>query len=798
MVEKTDKKRLSLAEKNANNKQWFKNQADNLKGMAFTSSIFNGEVSEYKRKKVNYDLHNGIIDVRDFEYVCKPFGAEAGELPASFTNKDIVSSRIKALEGMEMKRPFSWKITATNEEATTRKEQEEFSLIKDYVVQQTLAPIRQQIELKYQEQVQGKQLTPEEQKQIQQQIAQELEAQTPEEVRKYMQRKHQDPAEALSHQILQYLIQKQDIKRKFSKGWKHGMLGGEIVYWVGIVNGEPTVLVTNSIRFDYDKSPDVDFIEDGEWAVAEYRMTPSQVVSMFGSELKDTEIDQIYNENFMGAALQDPDFSFREVSEEGTHTVTVTHCNWKALRKIGFLTYLDPNTGKKEIKQVSEDYVINKALGDMSIEWQWIPESYETYIIGNDIYAFMRPVPGQFKDLEDLYNCKLSYYGGAFDNLNSETTSLMDRMKVWQYYYNIIMYRLELLMASDKGKILMMNIKGIPKSEGIDVEKWLYYAEALKIGWVNPDEEGNRGVDVTNMAKEINMSLISDIQKYVELASYIDEQCGKSVGITDAVLGQVGPSEAVSNTRQNIVQTSYILEPYFDLHNNIKRNVLQALIEQAKIAYSEQEGKKLSYVLDDLSVEMVNVDAGLLDSSTFGVFVSNTSKAHEAVELVKQMAHAAMQNQAINLSDVIKVIRTDGIQEAEEQLAASEEAKRRQVQEDQLAVVREQGKNDEAKRGFEREKMEFDRETNLMIEDKKTERDLAKQAMLSVGFNEDKDIDKDGVPDVMEIYRNQRDANFKDRKQALDERKFEHQKEQDKVKNKLEEKKINKQNKPKT
>jgi hypothetical protein len=311
----------------------------------------------------------------------------------------------------------------------------------------------------------------------------------------------------------------------------------------------------------------------------------------------------------------------------------------------------------------------------------------------------------------------------------------------------------------------------------------------MKIGWVDPSEDGNRGLDVTNMAKEVNMSLISDIQKYVELAGYIEEQCGKSVGITDSMVGQIGSNEAVSNTKQNIQQNSYILEPYFDLHNHVKKNVIEALLNQATISYSDYKGKKLSYFLDDLSMEMVTIDGYLLDLSTYGIFVSNSAKAHEAVELVKQMAHAAMQNQAIDLSDVIKVVRTEGIQEAEEQLEISEEKRRKENQANQIAAIQEEEKGREKAREFEMGKMKFDRETDLMIEDKRTERELQKQAMMSVGFNEDKDLDNDGVPDVVELYKEGTKANIEARKQDLDEAKFQHQKEIDKENIKIEKKK---------
>ena len=295
----------------------------------------------------------------------------------------------------------------------------------------------------------------------------------------------------------------------------------------------------------------------------------------------------------------------------------------------------------------------------------------------------------------------------------------------------------------------------------------MYYAEALKIGWVNPNEEGNRGMqDVASMAKEIDMSLMSDIQKYIELAAYVEKQCGDTVGLNDPMTGQIENSAAVSNTRQNITQSNHMLEPYFDLHNHVKRNILQALIEQAKIAYADST-EKLTYVLDDLSIQLLEMDGELLSNSSYGIFMANSSNAHEAIELVKQMAHAAMQNDTINLSDVIKVVRTEGIQEAEEELVLGEERKRKQIEESQLRAIQEQGKNEEKAREFEREGWEFERETDIILEGIKTDRELQKQAMLSVGFNEDKDVDNDGQLDVVEIYKAGRDADIKARKQNL-------------------------------
>jgi hypothetical protein len=789
--------RLTRKQKEDNEKHWYKEQVNTLdkvsfaKGGMFGFSEAGSGISEYRRMKVNYDLFNNIVNKTDFEHVCYPFGKEVGELPADFTNKDIVSGKIKALLGMEMRRPFSWKVVATNEEATTRREQEEFGRLRDFVISSIMNPIKADIEKQYSEQSKDKKLTPDEQEKLQQQISQELQTKTPPEIKRYMEREHQDPAEALSHQLLEYLIQKEDVKMKFNKAWKHGLISGREIFWVGTINGEPTLKVVNPLRFDYDKSPDLDYIEDGEWACYEMYMTPSEVIRHFGQELTITEMDEIYSDYSHASSLPDSSFTFRNDGTSAIMGIRVIHCEWKSLKPFKFVKGIDLETGEEYEDMVDESYQLNKEAGDIEITTEWIPAKFEGYKIGKDKFAYLREVPGQNKDLDNLYHCKLSYLGAAYDNLNSEVTSLVDRMKYYQYMYNILLYRIELLIASDDGKSLLLNAGLIPKTAGLDIEKWMYYFKVNKIGLMDPSEEGNKGnQDITQAAKEIDMSLVSDIQKYIQLAEYIEKRCGESVGITKAVEGQIGTEDAVRNTQQALVQSANILEPYFELHNNIKRNVLQALIECAKVAYSEFQPASISYVLDDMSRKMISMDYDLLDNSTYGIFVSNSMKSDEALQMVQQLSHAALQNQKIELSDVIKIMRSESIQEAEELLKGAEKERIEREQSQQQQQFQAQAESEEKQREFRREEWEFEMKKMEREEELKTERELQKQTILSFGFNEDKDMDKDGTPDVLEVYKAGVDADIKQEKLNLDKQKLEQQKKEHTDNVELENKKI--------
>lgn len=783
--------RLTLNQKKANKFRWYRDKMDELEigHHGIYSSQGGGDVSDYKRMLVNYDLFNNVLNLDDFSHVCQPHGAEAGELPAKMVNRDISSGKIKAVLGMEAKRPFDYKLIATNSEATSRVEREEFDRIKEFVQQEVMGPIREKVEMQYQEQLQGGKLSEEDTAQIKQKMQEEITAKTPPETRKYMEREHQDPAEVMGHQLLEYLSKKCDVKQKFDKAFKHLHLSAKEVMYVGIMNGEPEVWNVNSLRFNCDKSPDVDFIEDGEWATCEYRMTPSSVVKYFGEELTNKEIDSVYqlsakkNVNY----LKDSLFNFDAYQDDDADTVRVIHCVWKGLRAIKFLTYKSPE-GEELEKIVDESYKLNIEAGDVSIEVRWIPEAYEGWKV-HEAYVRMGPIMGQPKDLSNIFECKLPYYGAICDDLNSEATCLMDRLKVYQYYFDIVMFRLDLLLASDKGKKILMNINAIPDSDGMDIKKWQHFMESSPFIYYNPDEEGS-SMDANNVAKVIDLSLLSDIGKYIEIAEYLKKQAGESVGITPAVEGQSSPYESVGNNRTNIAASSNILEPYFKLHSYVKRNVLTALIETAKIAYHGKETVALSYVLDDMSRKVLNLDMGLLDGTTLGLFIDDSSKASEVKDMIKGFAHAALQNQSIELSDVISVIRQEGVAEAEETLKVAEQDRHDKGLEQQKAA------SDSAKEMKELEnqqaEVEHKRTKELIVlkEEERRKTEVIKSTLVGASFNPDQDKDGDGENDFVELAREGLNADIKQSKQDLDREKFEHQKVQDAEKNDLEKQKL--------
>ena len=169
--------------------------------------------------------------------------------------------------------------------------------------------------------------------------------------------------------------------------------------------------------------------------------------------------------------------------------VRVVKVVWVSMRKVGEISWYDEDDELQK-KLVDENYKPNEQLGE-KVEWFWVNEWWEGTRIAEDIYIKWGPRPIQFRRMGNKSAGGSGYVGTVYNTNVSQSLSLMDRMKPYQYLYNVFMYRTELAFAKSKGKISVMDTSRVP--DGWDMDKWMYYAEVL--GWAieDPFKEGNKG-----------------------------------------------------------------------------------------------------------------------------------------------------------------------------------------------------------------------------------------------------------------------------------------------------------------
>jgi len=462
--------------------------------------------------------------------------------------------------------------------------------------------------------------------------------------------------------------------------------------------------------------------------------------------------------------------------------IPVHRVKWASFKKQGVWHFYDEAGNAQEVI-VEEGFKLPKGDKNQYLEWFWVKEYWRGVRIGMDIYLWdlCGPCPQQYRSMDNLSECKSGYVGTVYSATNSRSVSLMDRLVPWIYLYLIVWYRTELAMAKNIGKIALIDTSLIP--DNWEVEKWMYYAQAMGFGFVNSYNESNRSsagganFNQSNQNKSLDLETGAYIQQHIAMLDYINQQIEMTSGITRQRLGAINTSELVGNTERAVVQSSHITEPYFAPHEFFKKRVCEAVIEVAKECL-EDNPKNFQYITDDLSTVLFRTDGDFVNAD-YGVFLSNSTKDQQALETLKQLMQAAIQNEQINLSSVVDVLNSNSLADIKAKLITSEQqnAEAQQNQADQEQEVQ-KAMHDEAL-ALEKEQMdrddynkEQDRQTNIRIAEIKT-----------LGFEQNQDADNDNIPDVME-----------QAKLALDERKHEWDRYAQEKKLKLEEKKIDAEN----
>lgn len=416
-----------------------------------------GEMQTY------YNLYNSIFDEKDFKRITNPFKVDDG-FPATPQDFNIIRPKIDLLIGEETKRPLNFRVVRTSQEAVSELQDKE----KEILMQYMMAAIQSK-------------MGPEEQQQFQQQL-QSGEIMPPEAIAKYMDKEYKDVVENTAYHTLEYLKERLSLHNEFIKGWKDGLISGTEVYYVGVQNGEPYAERVNPMDFDYDKCPDLEFIEDGSWCVRKMRLPVAEIYDRYNDKMDEKDLNRL-NEILSGTPIGDmpergPVDDFNHITMhiydkdgfafQNKHSINVWHVCWKSFKKIFYVTVLD-EAGDPQVTICDETY---KPVGtEVSIEPDWIIEVWEGYRAGSDLYFGIQPLEYQHVSIDNPNSQKLPYCGCVYSATNSRPRSLVSILKPLQYMYIVLWYRLELAIARDKGKVINMDITQIPKSMNITPDR---------------------------------------------------------------------------------------------------------------------------------------------------------------------------------------------------------------------------------------------------------------------------------------------------------------------------------------
>lgn len=779
-------------------KEWRKKCVDWADSRSFFN--YNPVRNSVIHKKINYDLLNGIIHMSEIEGFVNPDDIEADFIPTKIQHYPIMNSKLRVLQGEESKRLFDYKAIVTNPNSISQIEEQKknqmFEMLQQMILDQSASEEEFNAKL--------------------------------EKMDYYFRYEYQDFREIRANALLNHYNKEYNFTEMFNEGFVDAYTVGEEIYQCDIVSGEPIIERINPVKISVFKSGHSDRIEDADVIIIQDYWSVGKIVDTFYDVLTpkdrkyietmangdDDESDNMANHNDrnsnIAGAIIDGVINGYTIDTENLFTdnvadellpydmfgnIKVLRVYWKSRRKIKKIKSFDVTTGEEVVRFMPETYQINEELGEEEQVF-WINEAWEGTKIGKDVYVNMRPRIIQYNRMSNPSRCHFGIIGSIY-NINQTTPfSMVDMMKQYNYQYDVIHDRLSRLIARNWGKLVKLDLAMVP--DGWDVERWLYFARTNGIAVTDSFKEGNSGQAQGVLAASLNSNangvidaeLGNTIQQYMNLLEFIKLEMSEVVGITKQREGQIANRETVGGVERATLQSSYITEWLFFKHDDVKKRVLEAFIETAKIAMKGRN-KKFQYTLSDGSQKIMEIDGDEFAENDYGIVVDNGNGVQELAQKLDVLAQAALQNQTLSFSTIMKLYSSCSLVEKQRFVEKDENDRiQREMQMQQMQLQQQQEENQAA---LQQKQLEMEQENLLNLRDNETKIQIAQiQAASKINDNND-----DGVPD--NGYSQEAKDNLLekmrefDKRLAFDKEKLQFEKDKAKTDAELKRKQINKQ-----
>ena len=662
------KQKLPFSKKNA---EWRKQHLD-----WSDKRIYYADASIRKsfiRKRINYNLVNGILDLNDMSLILNPDNTDASYVPENVQHYPIMVSKLNILAGEELKRRFDWRLIITNPNAISEIENNK----KDQLFNSLNEMIASESE------------------------DEESFNKEAEKMSYYYTYEWQDAREERGNLLLNHYIKELSIKDKFNDGFKDAMIVGEEIYQCDIVGGEPTFERINPLKLHTFKSGYSNRIEDADILTYIDFWSPGRIIDTFYDVLTDDDIEYIDNlpqmysgdnmanvdernafinmadingfEGGYGSVVDNYSIFAQTTGAAATTNyfdnngnIRVVRTYWRSKRKIKKVKSYDPETGDEEFDFYPETYKCDKDLGQEE-EVFWINEAWEGTKIGKEIYVNMRPKIVQYNRLSNPSRCHFGFVGSIYNVNDSKPFSLVDIMKPYNYLYDVLHDRLNKAIAANWGKLVKLDLAMIPK--GWEVDKWMYYAKVNHIAVVDSFKEGNIGQATGKLAGMMQQSSgVLDleqgnyIQQHINLMEFVKMEMGEAAGISKQREGQISSSETVGGVERATLQSSHITEWLFSKHDDVKKRSLECFLETTKAAL-RGGSKKFQYILSNGAIKIVDIDGDEFSDCDYGLVLDNSNESQKMEDGLLQLAHAAMQNQMLSFGAMMKILASPSMSE---------------------------------------------------------------------------------------------------------------------------------------
>lgn len=370
------------------------------------------------------------------------------------------------------------------------------------------------------------------------------------------------------------------------------------------------------------------------------------------------------------------------------HLVWETHFEFKAFKQINFLSYTDeynseivitvnedfeyPDYATKEkfinrYGEQSERWVwFDEIMGtEFSLEKLWIPRKYEIVRLGNyNVFPIFREVPYQYTNIENPYsNFELSTKGAVFSARNTKSVSLLQRALAPYFQLLYLKHVQNRELAKYQGAIQSVDLDQIPDSLGEDIygnpirdkfATWLAMVKKTNKDVYSGSQSSLGGLPPSTRSPGSNGYLIGtavELMNLQQMIEFVKREIGMAMGLSPQREAAFSEGTNVSDNRQAITQSHHITEPYFFVHSQIWKSVLNDWLTNFRMycrrifeSNPKMTDYSIHYFLPDGTEELLKVTPESISHNDVGIFLINSGQIETYTNYMLQLAHAFAQN----------------------------------------------------------------------------------------------------------------------------------------------------------
>lgn len=663
--------------------------------------------------EIKYRILQGDIPEEFYKKTINPYNSKNDKytrFPATLRNYDLMKGVIRRYVGEYLSNPHDFIVSANNAEVVLAKNSRLRQELNNIIQKQIAAKIQETFAEYLKQGGNPEEFKPEEQFDVEAFITEFNE-------------NFIDEISAQGQQILEVIKDITDDNIYYARAYFEFVSFGQC-YTYSEIQGTKLIKRNVSVRDAFPIPNDNMFVEDHDMFAERRKLSYQQIIDEFDEYLSEEDrkfLDTYYARNGVTSVdttstydayisyFPDACKRFGEGNKDlfsiapnmqrdiNSDLYDVWHVVWRGESRRAIVTYINEAGLIAERVEVG-DYKLNRQAGDLSIEYIYVPQVYESVRIGTRQSAIY---PYKARAIAFDRNGKLPYNGVMELLPGFGPFSIVEILTPFQTFYNIVSYHREIAIAKNKLSILL-----IAKSLLGEVPEETIY-KMLADGVLYIDDENDQGMLRAQQVRMINTTYGDYITQLTNLLADIKQTAEMQVDMTPQRFGEIANSAGKGVTEEAVLRGSMgsvIVEVIMDV---VREKDYARDMDFSKLAWID--GLDTSYRDAENNLKYISLNVNNHIYADYVIKAKNSYKEKEKFQQLKQFAFNLGQNGDAMMA--IAAITGDNVESMKKLIAKYDEANK--AHEQQLQQMQQQ--TEQMKQEYEINKIRIEGEEDRKL-----------------------------------------------------------------------------------